>query len=494
LAAVTQASSTEESTATGPIEYVIYLMMENRAFDHILGHLNTLNPDIDGCTPDKPGCSNPMDPNDPNSAEIPMTWNAVYEQSDPCHSTSCSTNQVFGFNDENEANNEPNMRGFLKSYSEVTSEEYAPSLMDSFHSSHVPALANLSMEYAVFDGYFASVPGPTMVNRAYCAAGTSSGMAENNWDRMLAGLKDKTMFTQLLDMGLDYKVYFQQIPMVLQHADMRGLNRRHKYRPYRSLLKDLETGDLPEFSFIEPAYYDYDKFPATDQHPDHDVSAGDALIKEVYEAVRASPKWEKTALFITYDEHGGFWDHVSPPTAPNPDNRNATDDPFDFSRLGIRVPMVVVSPWISKGTVIHSPAEGGQYEHSSIIKSVVHEMFKPKEGKPEQEYLTQRDSWSAGMGFLFNDLSSPRSDCPMTVPDVPSHREQYPNSLPKLDGKMPISDLQRELIQLAAVMCEEGRSEDDMANVRSLEFLGGMEERDGLEYVTKRLKECGIEA
>ena len=113
------------------------------------------------------------------------------------------------------------MRRFLKSYSQVTSDEYAPSLLDSFHSSHIPALANLSMEYAVFDGYFASVPGPTMVNRAYCAAGTSSGMAENNWDRMLAGLEDKTMFTQLLDMGLDN--YFQ-IPMVLQHANMRGLN------------------------------------------------------------------------------------------------------------------------------------------------------------------------------------------------------------------------------------------------------------------------------
>ena len=90
-------------------------LTEPRFRPHPGPQLNTLNLDIDGCTPDKPGYSNPMDPNDPNSAEIPMTWNAVYEQSDPCHSTSCSTNQVFGFNDENEANNEPNMRGFLKS-------------------------------------------------------------------------------------------------------------------------------------------------------------------------------------------------------------------------------------------------------------------------------------------------------------------------------------------------------------------------------------------
>lgn len=96
------------------------------------------------------------------------------------------------------------------------------------------------------------------------------------------------------------------------------------------------TGDMPAFTWVEPNYFDSDKIAASDQHPDHDVSIGDQLIKSIYDAVRASPLWEKTAFIITYDEHGGFFDHVPPPmNVPNPDGLNSTDDPFDFTRLGM---------------------------------------------------------------------------------------------------------------------------------------------------------------
>ena len=95
------------------------------------------------------------------------------------------------------------------------------------------------------------------------------------------------------------------------------------------------TGNMPAFSWLEPNYFEAPNYPASDQHPDHDVSIGDQLIKDVYDAVRASPLWNKTALIITYDEHGGFFDHVPPPmNVPNPDGINSTDDPFDFTRLG----------------------------------------------------------------------------------------------------------------------------------------------------------------
>lgn len=97
----------------------------------------------------------------------------------------------------------------------------------------------------------------------------------------------------------------------------------------------LFSGDMPAFSWLEPNYFDGENFAASDQHPDHDVSIGDQLIKDVYDAVRSSPLWEKTALIITYDEHGGFFDHVAPPEGvPSPDGINSTDDPFDFTRLG----------------------------------------------------------------------------------------------------------------------------------------------------------------
>jgi len=91
------------------------------------------------------------------------------------------------------------------------------------------------------------------------------------------------------------------------------------------------------------------------------------FIKELYEAVRASPLWNKTALVITYDEHGGYYDHVPTPlNIPNPDGKVSQDPSFDFTRIGIRVPTVIISPWVKKGTIVHAPNGSGQYEHSSV--------------------------------------------------------------------------------------------------------------------------------
>jgi hypothetical protein len=120
-------------------------------------------------------------------------------------------------------------------------------------------------------------------------------------------------------------------------------------------------------------------------------------------------------------------------------------------------------------------------------------MFAPTADGAAQDYLTKRDSWSKGMGWLFEGRQSPRTDCPSTVPDVPSHRLQFPGSLPPLDGKMKISDLQAELLQLAAAACEEGRSEADAEWVRAPEALGRMSEREGLAFVVRRMTECGID-
>jgi len=221
---------------------------------------------------------------------------------------------------------------------------------------------------------------------------------------------------------------------------------------------------MPSFTWVEPSYFDTPEFPASDQHPDHDVSVGDQLIKDVYDAVRNSPLWEKTALIITYDEHGGFFDHVAPAeNIPSPDGIDSTDDPFDFTRLGVRIPTVVVSPWIPKGSVFHgvdpTPDKNGnvpgQYEHSSLAATVVHKLFQPKDGKHRQQFLTKRDAWAAPFDWVFDLLSAPRTDCPTTTPAPPSHREQFPDTLPKLDGKMPISDLQQELCAIVAGATED---------------------------------------
>eukprot|EP01034_Spumella_vulgaris_P021748 gene21748-27803_t len=339
------------------------------------------------------------------------------------------------------------------------------------------------MEYGFFDGWFASVPGPTEVNRCYAASATSHGMGTNDPVTMAKGLPQKTMFKQLLDMGLDYRVYFQIVPTVLMFKDMRHKEARSKYGDFDKLYADLKSGDMPAYTWLEPNYFDEPNSPAADQHPDHDVSVGDQLIKDVYEAVRASPLWDKTALLITYDEHGGFFDHVSPPVnVPSPNGLVAVDDPFDFTRLGVRIPTVVISPWIRKGSVFHAPKRdgAGQYEHSSLAATVVHKLFEPKEGFRKQPYLNKRDAWAASFEHIFTELKEARTDCPETAPTPPSHRAAFPHTLPPLDGLLPLSDLQRNLLVIAA-----GATDDhDFASLNTTNW----NEAQGARYCRERMK------
>lgn len=145
------------SVNSGNIEHVIVLMMENRSLDHMLGFLKELNPDIDGCLPNQEGCSNPKDPADPASQTFSVSNDAVYSTSaDPGHSIAHTTTQVFGSSD----GTTPNMQGFIKDYAtRMGTTEGAESIMQCFSPSAVPIVANLSMEYGFFDGWFASVPG-----------------------------------------------------------------------------------------------------------------------------------------------------------------------------------------------------------------------------------------------------------------------------------------------------------------------------------------------
>jgi len=236
--------------------------------------------------------------------------------------------------------------------------------------------------------------------------------------------------------------------------------------------------------------------PCLWQHPDHDVSVGDQLIKDVYEALRSSPAWNKTALVITYDEHGGFYDHVVPPDAPSPDGLNSTgkaedggDGAFSFDRIGVRVPTIIVSPLIPKGTVVHEPTEGeGQFEHSSIISTVVHKLFEAAEGKEKPEYLTARDEWAGTFEDVFS-LSEPRTDCISTLPVIESHRKQFPHTLPPLDGMMEISELQEELLQLARELDLHSDCEMEEEGTLGKAILT---EKDGLEYMQQRMDACGI--
>jgi len=179
---------------------------------------------------------------------------------------------------------------------------------------------------------------------------------------------------------------------------------------------DVKAGKLAQFTVLQPRMTSTDGAP-TWQHPDASVKAGEALYKQIYEALRASPFWDKLAFMITYDEHGGFYDHVAPPQegVPSPDGVLAPNK-FAFDRLGIRIPSLIISPWIPKNTVVHAPTgptSTSQYDATSMM-STVNKLFGIT------EHLTNRAAWSGTFENLFLKLTAPRTDCPMVLPNVPA--------------------------------------------------------------------------
>jgi phospholipase C len=173
--------------------------------------------------------------------------------------------------------------------------------------------------------------------------------------RLLAkGYPQRTIFDNVHDAGLSFGVYFQDVPAVLFYRNLRKLKYLTKFHPFHpSFRHHARRGSLPNYAVIEQHYLDSKLNPANDDHPSHDVYQGQMLIKEIYETLRASPQWNQTLMVVTYDEHGGFFDHVPTPVDGVPSPDGIVGPPpynFAFDRLGVRVPAILISPWIEKAT------------------------------------------------------------------------------------------------------------------------------------------------
>lgn len=203
------------------------------------------------------------------------------------------------------------------------------------------------------------MPGPTLPNRAYVHGATSVGHVDMtiNWWK-----ETKTIYELLVDHGFTAKIYYTDSTITLTYG---GLLAR-QVPDSNEFLDDCKSNNLPDYYFLERRYNASDgtnPVAASDQHPDHDVSEGEKLVLQVFNAVRSNPDvWDSTLLVIVYDEHGGLFDHMAPPAAVSPDNINSSSPFFAFDRLGVRVPAVLVSPYIAPGTVITDV-----FDHTSII-------------------------------------------------------------------------------------------------------------------------------
>jgi len=358
--------------------------------------------------------SNPYNTSDPESKRVIVNNTSPYIGPwDPNHSTPPTTQKIFGLAGM-ATQTEAKMNGFI----EFESRHKDPtSVMNMFTPDRLPVMSALAKEFAIFDRFFCSHPGPTWPNRLFQLLATSQGCTETGVTHPDTVLYTaKSIFDSIEEGGLDWKFYFADAPLEMAMLEKILLS-PGKVHGWETLFDDIAKGTLPAFSWINPRWFvnTTSLEGANDQHPDHDVRLGEGLFKRMYEALRAGPKWEETLFIITYDEHGGFYDHVPTPlNIPAPDNSTSFPDKFDFTRLGVRIPTLLISPWIEKGTVIGKPSgpmATSEYDLTSI-PATVKKLFNLT------SFLTRRDAW-AGTFERFLDRSEVRTDCPMTLPDAP---------------------------------------------------------------------------
>ena len=431
------------AVSKSPVRHVIVLMMENRSFDHFLGHLAKGDPRIDGLNGSQ---YNPINPADPSSQKMPVNYNAVDGgPDDPCHEFDCITQQIFGFNKRmNDTTSPVHMSGFVANALAVHGS--APFVMSAFTDTNLPVLSTLAKEYAVFDHWYCSCPCPTNPNREFLMSGTSHGMTVNTIPD--EGFPQETHFAFLERHNISWKIYYHDDPwMAPTFADLRVKERLALVQEMPAFYEDIKGGTLPQYVLIQPRMATSKTGPSNWQHPDNSVEQGEILMTEVYEALRNSSYWEESLLIITYDEHGGFFDHQNTPIhgVPAPDDIKSVNG-FDFSRLGVRIPTVMVSPWIARGTVVsrpsgaRAPTSTSQYDATSIISSA-NKIFGIY-----NEHMSHRDAWAG----TFHDLvsgegeSALRRDCPYTLPSV------QPLSHPRLEMEMnmPFNDHHYDSINL----------------------------------------------
>ena len=395
------------------LKHIVVLMMENRAFDHMLGALKAEDPRINGLA----GNELNLDTNNEPAKVLPEATFMGQLDPDPGHDFLAVHKQLYAGTPGPPGI--PSMGGFVQSYWDKCQDvKHSHQIMYYFKTDKLIVLHTLARNYAVFNGWFSSVPGPTICNHAFAHYGTSFGQV--GMDLFYLKKPFDSVYERLLKAGRTTKLYYYDpasssidVVNLLQHQPQ-------IFGTYDQFLLDCRHGQLPEYSFVEPNYTDHigpggGRLLASDQHPDHDVLAGEEFIASVYNAVRQNPYlWKSTALLIVYDEHGGIYDHVPPPTCtPDDYEANVADTggiPFKFDRLGVRVPAILVSPWIAKRTVVSGPEEqirGRVFEHASIPATVTNHFIGAFEAR------TQREKMAQTFLDLLGDSMRPEADCPI---------------------------------------------------------------------------------
>jgi phospholipase C len=376
-----------------PIDHVVVLMQENRSYFNYLAMLHDQGQPDAAALPADASNPNPTNPSAP--AIKPFHDTSYCESADLDHSWTGAHAEYDG----------GKMDGFTARNVDAT-DPTGKRAMGYYDQTDLPYYYKLFNTYATSDSYFSSLLGPTYPNRFYLLAGTSFGHIQND-------LSGTDTFTQpsvfnLLDAAhVTWKVYFTEISFALLFKYVRDNAAGHLF-PISQYFADAAAGNLPQVSYVDPGFFGT-RNTESDEHPSANIQTGEKFSSQVVGALTSSPNWSRSALFLTYDEDGGFYDNVPPPPAPIPDGiapmLQSGDTPAAFDRYGFRVPVVVVSPYSKAHSVSHVVND-----HTSILKFI-----ETRFGLPS---LTNRDAQANPM-LEFFDFSSPAFATPPAMPDAP---------------------------------------------------------------------------
>ncbi|MEA2898192.1 MAG: phospholipase [Bradyrhizobium sp.] len=428
------------------ISNIFVLMLENRSFDHMLGFSGITGRDaVSGNRRPVNGLQG-TESNIYQGRSYPVTQPAdAMMAGDPGHEFIDVLTELCGPNATYPSGgNYPtiNNSGFVSDYASHASNKFGD-IMKCFSAGQLPVLNALATSFAVCDSWYASMPGPTFPNRFFACAASSGGLDHSpttaeivTWET-IAGFQFPrgSIFDALGQRyATGWRIYAgDNFPMA---TALKGIHHANVTN-FRSFATDVGNQDYPWlYTWIEPNYGDVTGGTykgGNSQHPLDGVTQGEALIKATYEAIRKSPHWNTSLLIVTWDEHGGFYDHVAPRSAVPPGdtqpNSKYNHYGFTFGQYGVRVPAVVVSPLIPANII-----DGRPYDHASIPATV--------EAAFGLAPLTARDAAANNVLSLLS-LARPRTDAPRTLPNpvrlvAPKIRQRVPKLSETVDsGNLP---------------------------------------------------------
>jgi phospholipase C len=410
----------------GSVEHIVVLVLENRSFDHMLGYLYAASGNVSPLT-QQPFEGLTGQESNVGAGGVPVPVVAmtaatpnVYTMpgADPGEGYVATNLQLFGQSTQ-PTPAQPTNGGFVTNFAAtltgidagrtIVPGTAADDIMSMFTPALLPVLSGLARGFAVCDHWFCSVPTETFPNRAFLGAATSLG----HLDDATSVYATQSIYGLLTAHGINWSIYGYDSPPLtrLNFPDTTSAPDSH-FGLFTDFQAAAAAGTLAPYTFLEPSWGS----SGNSQHPNYDVALGERLINDVYAAVRTGPGWDQTLLIVTYDEHGGCFDHVAPPGGATPPDNSTGEFGFDFTRFGVRVPTVLISPLIAPGTVFRTPGPV-PFDHTSILKTV--------ETRWQLPALTARDAAAPDIGGALT-LTEPRTDDPLATVIVPTSTSANP--------------------------------------------------------------------